>query len=170
MMETLCRGKREDNKEWVYGNHLYDDMTGKHFIVPFDNISESTKVNEEGCCYCVGFEVIPETVGQYTGLTDKNGNKIFEGDIVRHNTYDGFDCHCHSIVRFGKYNQDGSEDEYHPTGCLGWYVEVDNFTVPDFLEPTNFENYLKTQNLLKVALNCEIIGNIHDNPELLEEI
>ena len=170
MREILFRGKTVDNGKWIEGYLLVCGITGKHFILPTGDVIKVTESDEVGIADCLklfAYEVIPETVGQYTDLTDKNGNKIFEGDIVRHNTYDGFDCH--SVVRFGKYNQDGSGGEYHPTVCLGWFVEVDNFTVPDFLEPTNFEDYLKTQNLLEVALNCEIIGNIHDNPELLEE-
>lgn len=68
--------------EWVYGNHLFDDVSGKHYIVPFGNITESEKVGQDGCCYCVGFEVIPETVGQYTGLQDANHRKIFEYDLI----------------------------------------------------------------------------------------
>lgn len=140
MRETLCRGKREDNKEWVYGNYLYDDMTEKHFIVPFGNISESTKVNEEGCCYCVGFEVIPETVGQYTVLSDKNGDKIFDGDIVNgknaiHGYYEKF------IVVW--------DDE-----AAGFYCKRCRNTDCNYC--------------FDLVLDIKIIGNIHDNPELLE--
>ena len=155
--EILFRGKRGDGK-WLYGLYSDDYVYDTDFpcIVPLRSEPDDGD-----------WAIDRSTVGQYTGLTDKNGKKIFEGDIVRYNTYDDFDCH--SVVCFGKYNQDGSGGEYHPTVCFGWFVEVDNFTVPDFLEPTNFEDYLKTQNLLEVALNCEIIGNIHDNPELLEE-
>ena len=50
--EQLFRGVRVDNSELVYGNHIYDDISGKHFIVPFGNITESTKTGEEGCTYC----------------------------------------------------------------------------------------------------------------------
>ena len=109
-----------------------------------------------------------ESVSQYTGLTDKNGKKIFEGDIVQYLTYDYFDCK--SIVKFGKYEQDGSDGEYDPSECLGFYVEVDNFICPDWFDndPTRFQDHLKQQSLVEIASQCEIVGNIHDNPELLE--
>lgn len=115
------------------------------------------------------FSVYTETVGQYTGLTDKNGRKIFEGDIVQYNTIDDFDCQ--SIVKTGEYSQDGSSGEYKGTLCYGTYVEVNNLTYPDWCrnnpEMFPFPKYLIQQNLLEVANECRIIGNIYDNPELL---
>ena len=78
MREILFRGKRIDNGEWVYGQYVYllnaraeDGEPIKHMIV-------------DGTPF--GQTVNPSTVGQYTGLTDKNGKKIFEGDICKENS------------------------------------------------------------------------------------
>ena len=127
MREILFRGKRAGNGGWVEGSLAYSDNiepaiyfeVGKGSVKTFDFVY-----------------VIPETVGQYTGIKDKNGKKIFEGDIVHIDNYDeGWD----SVVGFngGAFAVDVEGRDYDYT-AIGW---------------TEYQSI--------------IIGNIHDNPELL---
>jgi uncharacterized phage protein (TIGR01671 family) len=131
MREIKFRGKRVDSGEWVYGYLLICGMTGKTYIFPYgDDVNESDKVGEEGCLKLVTLEVIPETVGQYTGLKDKNGKEIYEGDIL-------------------KYEWDGEEK-----------VDAIEFSPPIFTYRGSMRWSLHRD---------EVIGNIYENPELLEE-
>lgn len=139
MREILFRGKRVDNGEWVIGNRLFDNVSGKHYIVPFGNITESDKIGQEGCCYCVGFEVIPETIGEFTDLTDKNGRKIFEGDILSFFNSDG-EYTNYEVLWFGNR----------------WSVVMCGTNSADDLD-------------ILFCEQSDIIGNIQDNSELLEQ-
>ena len=163
MRERLFRGKRVDNGEWIVGGLLQDD-DGKTYIVGYEHRGGIDGMID---AELILWEVIPETIGQYAELPDKNGKMIFEGDIVKYSTFDGFDCR--SIVKFGKYKQDGSGGEYKASDCLGFYVEVDKFTCPDWCDDSLelFHDYLKQQSLAEIVSQCEIIGNIYDNPELI---
>ena len=131
MREILFRGKQTDNGEWIEGAyspfHLnFGEREEKpHIII----ISDDEDIDGLWC------EVIPETVGQYTGLTDKNGVKIFEGDIVSLVKHDGL---IYKVV-------------YVP--CR--YELVNSKGVNCFVL-----DIYKSENI-------EVIGNIHDNPELL---
>ena len=128
MREILFRGKRKDNGEWMQGS-LFAECSRIEIV--------------RGTCNNVGIEgveVIPETIGQYTGLTDKNGKKIFEGDILKSVMW-WCDEEKNGLVTF----KDGA------FGFI-WY----RGTVKMFHAFTSVCN-----------IEYEVIGNIHDNPELL---
>ena len=126
MREILFRGKSTDNGEWVEGTYF-----------PPANTLISYKLELiDGVVTFMDFCVIPETVGQYTGLTDKNGKKIFEGDIIR-KTNEG--RHPKIFTANIRTNFRVNEEVY--------YGPCDHFTE---------------------SCEYEIIGNIHDNSELLK--
>ena len=88
MREILFRGKRVVNGKWVEGF-----MYSQHFPLEF---RDDFYIR----CYDTDYLVIPETVGQYTGLTDKNGVKIFEGDIIRFEDDIGYVIYIEDYARF----------------------------------------------------------------------
>lgn len=137
--EILFRGKRVDNGEWVDG-YLFDDgyQKPRHVFVGDLVIAEYSGMacdewDIEGIGFC---DVDPNTVCQYTGLTDKIGKKIFEGDIVQVGWYKGtvvYENGCFAIkwnnIKFLRKD-------------LGYWADLDGF---------------------------HTVGNIFDNPELLED-
>ena len=153
MREILFRGKRVDNGEWVSGSVLSFDDGGK-VILP----SAAKAFKEHGtttiCCNeC--YDVYPETVGQYTGLTDKNGNKIFEGDILRAVSEDTGEP-IYAVVGYGKFNDPNSLDD---DSIIGWYAEFRG------IKTTILNGESEG---CSIPSACEVVSNIHDNPELLE--
>ncbi|MFA5439817.1 YopX family protein [Dehalococcoides sp.] len=140
--EIKFRGKKIDTGEWVYGNYAFSSVNGKHQI---------TVETLDGCKhYYVYHPVNPETVGQYTGLKDKNGNEIYEGDIVQWGTEDEI-LSC--VVEYTEGAHDSEECPY----MSGFSYRV--IDAIDYPEDDEGETDYVT----------EVIGNIYDNPELLEE-
>ena len=140
MREILFRGKWKNSGEWVYGNLFNPDKADTPTQICIGTYIAKT-------CY----EIDPETVGQYTGLTDKNGKKIFEGDIVKL-TDDYNDFEWKAVVVFG--NPGGAY-------CWGWnFLPIDGYKgTTDILMWVEMET---------TGAYCEVIGNIYDNPELLK--
>lgn len=138
MREILFRGKHKD--KWLFGYLLYDEENNKAFIAEHF---------EDGAAYLR--EVIPETVGQYTGLTDKNGKKIFEGDIVRADDYI-------FSIKYGKCGGTPNADNY---GYMGFYLEAVS-------EGTKLCAHYGLRDDVCYFTDIAVIGNIHDNPELMQ--
>ena len=123
MREILFRGKRTDNGEWVYGTPIpYPDGN----VV----MCRAFKRNHN---------VSSKTVGQFTGLYDKNGRKVFEGDIIK----------C-KVNEMNGYRVRRGVVEYHGVGFIM------------NLDPNSWYDQKN------ISFDCEINGNIYDNPELLE--
>ena len=137
MREIIFRGKRVKPvtlvSRWIFGNYVFkadNSLPGlsKHFIAVHDGFGVSQWI-----------EVEPDTVGQYTGLKDKNGQRIFEGDIVDHYYQKGF------------FNR----------GVVMWDSQNARFAHElRSMSPAFFMHNPEA---------WEIIGNIHDNPEFMKE-
>lgn len=134
MREILFRGKRADNGEWVEGFYVKYGPAGneKDCIIP------------EYASALYAFEIIPETVGQYTGRIGEDEKKIFEGDMCILTTFDhnGYDTQHDVVVEY----------------LGGSFFFVDK----------NKEHYFLVSDIEDTESDVVICGSIHDNPELLE--
>lgn len=126
MREILFRGKRQDNGEWITGDLWHNPYSKKEIAIV-------SPINNQGTMG--GNNVIPETVGQYTGMTDKNGVKIFEGDVV-----------------IGRKGYTGNP--HYPIKEQRFAVKYEHECYRELCDTDYYE--------------FEVIGNIHDNPDLLE--
>ena len=144
MREILFRGRDEDG-DWLESMSLAPHITKNGIITSY---YIGTGYNT----------VAAETVGQYTGLTDKNGKKIFEGDIVK-------------FIHKGKWKK----SEISPFGVevgepysRNYKIEYINTFVSYGLRFINGSIHFPCKQSTLLMYNCEVIGNIHDNPELLK--
>lgn len=127
----LFRGKQSDKDKWIYGVPVKGTAKDESEILIIENIFACEEYACRGCEYT---PIIPETVGQCTGLKDKNGKLIFEGDICKHRSnYSG------KLV-----------------------ISAVTYTDGHFLALVNKHGGFDLSEKL------EVIGNIHDNPKLLE--
>lgn len=142
MREIKFRGKRLDNGEWIYGSllvsHFKDDKKERYFITQFSGN------------YTFEHEVDPNTVGQFTGLRDKNGRDIWEGDIFKE---DGS-----GIVR----------SVFRVPGGLAFEDNPVSFGYDHRAPVYPYSSIAEMQSVSWLSQCCEVIGNIHDNPELLK--
>ena len=141
MREILFRGIDKGTNEWVYGYYCESPS-------PFHKGKEYSIFDDKTI---LKYSVIPETVGQYTGLTDKHGTKIFEGDIIKEEySLNGKERGVISVIEYGivyaYFNGIGVCQRFGDgSGTSMLSVGYDSGVV-----------------------YCEVIGNIHDNPELLK--
>lgn len=139
MREILFKAKRDGSGEWVEG--CYAECKGKTFI----GIGTSIGIDAlKGFCVPVikWFEVDPETLCQFTGLYDKNGNKIWENDIL--------------MAHLDKSYPEDVTYETIEWGVAGWVAHEANSIDRQYLDEFDLEHY-------------EVVGNIFDNKELLQE-
>ena len=130
MREILFRGKRYDNGNWVEGYLIHDEVCNTH--IPYIGYLFGDDIDVA--------EIILGTVGQYTGLTDKNGKKIFEGDVVLYPWSDQ-----DKPERFTIKFEDGQ------------------FVASPIKETEDYWDFM----VGGYSKEMEVIGNIHDNPELM---
>lgn len=138
MREILFRGKRIDNGEWIYGSLIQWKNGDTSIVVPKGHINEKNGIED-----AESYPVDPSTVGQYTGLCDCEGNKVFEGDIVKQGYYQ-------SAVYYGEFNCSCCD------GVYGWSLGL-NCDIRDLSEVDSNRSY------------GYVIGNVYDNLKLLKE-
>ena len=139
MREILFRGKDLLNDQWIEGYLMKGDY--ENYVIFVDDVDCFAHWDYGALRLWGARNIYNETAGQFTGLTDKNGKKIFEGDIV--------------IVTTINIDE---EDGY---GVIDWHEDTARYIVDLPRLIVDFDNLYSNQ--------VEVIGNIHDNPELLKE-
>lgn len=154
--KIIFRGKRLDNGEWVYGDLIHIDDSDIGIVTDYDHW--------QGC------RVDPETVGQFVGITDEHGKEVYEGDVLEANyKYDklGYnggvdtdnDCICYGVVEFDNDALQWVLNIHKAEYPISKQIEEDGCSLSPlqiFGHEYGYDN-----------CNLETIGNIHDNPDLL---
>lgn len=135
MRELLFRGRRVDNADWVYGNYLAVNYAAPVIITDADM--------EDNSCLDIDdyYHVEASTVGQYTGLKDKKGKRIFEGDIIHHEK-------AYGEILFGEYESKAGGSE------IGFYIKWHDQI---------YDGYYRNDIKYWIDEGAFVVGNIHDN-------
>ncbi len=156
MREIKFRGKRKDNGQWVFGGYhqwitrqicpIGDNLKPEDIkdVIIIDSFADWNMPKS-----MQAVEILPETLGQYTGLKDKNGKEIYEGDIV---SFEDAEC-----------DAEGYHDNVFLNRGVVSYDEVSMCYYFSNRQTVDMED-------LYIPTDAEIIGNIYENPELLEEV
>jgi len=155
MREILFRGKRHYDDKWIEGS-LVKINNGEHIILPYEICERDGHhlfIDSDDSLF-----VKDETIGQFTGLTDKNGVKIFEGDIIE--------------TKNGKYIWKSLIVFFRSSCAFMANTIYRNFNIDEENEDIFGDYYFNRGKIFTYMPNSKeavIIGNIHDNPELVKE-
>jgi uncharacterized phage protein (TIGR01671 family) len=150
------RGKRVDTGEWIYGNYVFQPENKDHYDTHWILTGRDNLFYGSGTCRETfeKYEVIPESVGEFTGLTDKNGKDIYEGDILQMYKHDD-NTHQHEKGKIwvsGYYKND---------------IRQVKFRLGTFYTNGVYNIKIAFMHMARPGESFEVIGNIYENKELL---